>query len=210
MPTSAPVALIIGSGPRVGDAVSKTLAALGYDIATTARKGTNSRTSDGFFSIKSDVSEPEAVSTVFDAVLAEFGVAPSIVIYNAASMTPPLDEGSLLSVTAQRLTNDLNVNTVSPFIAAQQAVKGWSTLPKGGGLFIYTGNAQDRTILPIPMMLTLGVGKAASSSWIGQADGFYSNNGYRLVNIYTVNFCALLTWFNLDSSMPTSERQKAR
>jgi len=31
----------------------------------------------------------------------------------------------------------------------------------------------------VPMMLNLGVGKAASAYWVGLADGAYSAQGYR-------------------------------
>src|ERR1700759_1708065 len=60
-----------------------------------------------------------------------------------------------------RVTNDLNVNVVSPFIAAQEAIKHWETLPTGGKkLFIYTGNICNVAVLPVPLLLNGGMGKA--------------------------------------------------
>ena len=101
---------------------------------------------------------------MFDAVKAKFGAAPGIVIYNAAALTPPPDKDSTLSIPAPKVLSDLNVNDVSPYVAAQEAIKGWTTLPaQVKKTFIYTSNVQNEVILPVPMMLNLGAGKAASA-----------------------------------------------
>ena len=176
---TAPVVLILGSGPRVGAAVAKTFAASGYEVAVAARKGTDSKTDEGYLSIKADFAQPESIPAAFDAVKAQLGAAPNIVVYNAASLTPPSDNDSVLSIPTARVTNDLNINTVSPFVAAKEAIKGWETLAAGAKVFIYTGNVQNELVLPVPMMLNLGVGKAASAYWLAQADGAYGAKGYR-------------------------------
>lgn len=176
----SPVALILGSGPRVGTAVSESLAANGYKVAIASRSGTNSKNNKGFLSLKADFSQPECIPGVFEAVKNEFGAAPSVIVYNAAALTPPPDDSSALSIPLGAFAEDLNVNVASPYAAAQEAIKGWSTLPAGGSkLFIYTGNMQNEMIVPMPMMLTLGVGKAASAHWVGFADGAYKAQGYR-------------------------------
>lgn len=69
---------------------------------------------------------------------------------------------------------------MSPYVAAQEAVIGWETLPKDTKkTFIYTGNALNVSVLPVPMMLDLGVRKSASSYWIAVADMLHSAKGYR-------------------------------
>jgi len=74
----------------------------------------------------------------------------------------------------------LNVNTISPYVAAQQAVKGWEMMDaETKKTFIYTGNITNVSIVPIPMMLDLGIGKSASAFWIGLADTIYSTKGFR-------------------------------
>jgi hypothetical protein len=85
-----------------------------------------------------------------------------------------------LSVLAEIVASDLNVNTISPYIAAQQAVIGWETLPKETKkTFIYTGNILNVSIVPITLFLDLGIGKSASAFWIGLADTTYSARGFR-------------------------------
>ncbi|KAI1165876.1 NAD(P)-binding protein [Nemania serpens] len=177
---TSPVVLILGSGPRVGSSVARTFAKNGYRVAVTSRGGTGSKTEEGYLSIKADFSKPESIPGIFDAVKAEFNAAPTTVVYNAAALTPPPKEGSLFSISADSLSSDLNVNTVSPYIAAQQAVAGWETLPaETKKAFIYTGNILNVVTPPIPLYTTLGAGKAGAAFWIGVADATVSAKGYR-------------------------------
>ena len=95
-------------------------------------------------------------------------------------------EGNVLSVPQDQFVKDLNVNTVSPYVAAMEAVRAWDG-EKGddgeGGrsnkTFIYTGNTLNQTIMPVPLFLTLGVGKSASAHGVGVADATYRERGYR-------------------------------
>lgn len=177
---STNIALILGAGPRVGAGVAAKFLGNGYKIAIASRKGSNSETDEGYFSIKADFAKPESVSSVFDAVKTKFGASPSVVIYNAASLTPPPDDKSALSIPLESFNSDLNINTVSPYAAAQHAVAGWKTLPtETKKSFIYTGNGLNQTVLPGPVMLNLGVGKSASAYWLGVADANYAAQGYR-------------------------------
>lgn len=175
-----PVALILGAGPRVGASVASNFAHIGYHVAVASRKGTGGNTTEGYLSLKADLTKPDSVPALFDAVKSEFGTVPSVVVYNAAALTPPVDKDSVLSVPVESVGNDLNINTISPYVAAQQAVSGWETLPaETKKTFIYTGNILNTLILPAPMMLNLGMGKSASAFWIGLADTTYSTRGYR-------------------------------
>jgi hypothetical protein len=89
----------------------------------------------------------------------------------------------VLSVPADQFAKDLNVNTVSPYVAAMEAVKAWEDMQAkeegGNKTFIYTGNALNQTVMPVPLFLTLGVGKSASAHWVGLADATYRERGYR-------------------------------
>jgi NAD(P)-dependent dehydrogenase (short-subunit alcohol dehydrogenase family) len=178
---TAPVALILGAGPRVGGAVAEKFASLGYRIAVASRSGTGTKNASGFLTLKADFSKPETVAPLFAAVKAEFKTAPSVVIYNAAALTAPPDAESVLSLPVDTFASDLAINTTSAYAAAQHAVEAWATLPADGSqrTFIYTGNILNTTLLPYPLMLTLGVGKAASSFWISLADALYTAKGYR-------------------------------
>lgn len=175
------VVLILGAGPRIGTSVAQKFASLGYKVAIVSRKGGNdTKTTEGILSFKADFSKPESIPALFEAVKAKFHTSPSVVIYNAAALTPPPVKDSLFSISAESVASDLNVNTVSPYVAAQQAVLGWETLPQETKkTFIYTGNIMNVSVVPMPMMLDLAMGKSASASWIGLADAVSTDKGFR-------------------------------
>ncbi|KAF3932581.1 hypothetical protein ABW20_dc0106827 [Dactylellina cionopaga] len=177
---TSPVVLILGSGPRVGAAVAKKFASSGYKVAVVSRKGSGTKTAEGYLSLKADFANFDSVPALFDAVKAEFHAFPSVVIYNAAGFTKPPNNDSIFSIPAGSLATDMNTNTISAYVAAQQTVKGWETLPKETKkAFIYTGNISNVSIVPMPMTVNLGIGKSASSYWIGLADSLYSPQGLR-------------------------------
>lgn len=177
---SNPVVIILGAGPRIGASVSQKFASLGYKVATVSRKGTDNKNAEGILSLKADFSKPDSIPALFETVKAEFGSFPSVVIYNAATLTPPPVKDSIFSIPAESVASDLKVNTISPYVAAQQAVLGWEALPKETKkTFIYTGNAMNVSVVPVPMMLDLAMGKAASASWIGLADATNADKGIR-------------------------------
>lgn len=177
---SKPVVLILGSGPRVGLSVAKKFASNGYSVAIASRSGSGPKNEQGYLSLQADLTKPDTVPALFAAVKSEFQTAPSVVVYNAAGLAVPPNKDSVLSVPVESVVSDLNINTVTPYVAAQQAVAAWESLPKETKkTFIYTGNILNTKILPVPMMINLGVGKSASAYWVGTADTLYSAQGYR-------------------------------
>ncbi|CAG9945075.1 unnamed protein product [Clonostachys rosea f. rosea IK726] len=180
MAGASPIALILGSGPRVGSSIAKSLAAKGYQIVVTSRHGTGAKTPEGYLSLKADFSKPDSIPSVFDAIKSQLNTSPSVVVYNAAAATTPPKQDSVLSLPLDNFNADLNVNTVSAYVAAQQAVLGWETLPADTKKsFIYTGNILNVSILPVPFVLTLGTGKAASAFWLGLSDATYAPKSFR-------------------------------
>ena len=174
------VILILGAGARVGASIAEKFASNGYKIAVASRSGSNSKNDKGYLSLKADLAKPESVPALFDAVKAEFNAFPNVVVYNAATLTNPPDSNSALSIPVESFASDLNVNTISHYAAAQQAVSKWESLPKDTKkTFIYTGNITNTTVIPVPLFLDLGVGKSASAYLVGVADATYSAKGYR-------------------------------
>ena len=175
-----PVVLILGAGPRIGASVAERFSSNGYKVALASRSGSNSKTSKGFLSLRADFVTPDSMPALFDAVKTEFLHSPSVIIYNAGSLTVPSDKDSIFSVSVESVLSDLKVNTISAYAAAQQAVIGWKTLAEEvKKTFIYTGNISNVSIVPMPMMLDVGMGKSASAFWIGLADTTYAANGFR-------------------------------
>src|ERR1700761_7625843 len=123
---AASVVLILGAGPRIGSAVAEKFASNGYKIALASRSGTGTVNDKGFLSLKADFADPESVPALFDAVETEFQSSPSVIVYNAGSLTMPPDKDSALSIPTVSVSKDFVVNTVSSYAAAQQAVERWS------------------------------------------------------------------------------------
>jgi NAD(P)-dependent dehydrogenase (short-subunit alcohol dehydrogenase family) len=117
---SAPVALVLGAGPGVGIAVAKKLASNGYKVAVASRSGKSS--TEGFLSLKVDFSNPDSIPSVFTVVKKEFGIAPSAVIYDAATLTPPPDQNSIFTTSKEAVISDLNIKIISPYVATQEGV----------------------------------------------------------------------------------------
>jgi NAD(P)-dependent dehydrogenase (short-subunit alcohol dehydrogenase family) len=179
---TSPVALILGAGPRIGISVANKFASQGYKVAIVSRSGSGASTAptEEFLSLKADFTKPDSIPTLFKAVEREFHAPPSVVVYNAAARTVPPVEDKLFSNPAENLASDFNVNVLSAYVAAQQAVRGWETLPKEAKkTFIYTGNMMNTMIVPVAAAVNLGIGKSASSYWIGLADMLYQGQGFR-------------------------------
>lgn len=94
----------------------------------------------------------------------------------AATSNDPKDPFSLPFAD---FTRDLNINTSSVFVAAQQAVLAFKQLPDSASkTFIYTGNILNNAITIAPM-LNLGVGKSATAHMIQSAAAAYAERGFK-------------------------------
>jgi hypothetical protein len=86
-------------------------------------------------------------------------------------------EGSPLALTQAELEDGHAVNITALYLAAAEAVKGFETLPEDmPKSFIYTGNGMNQLV--VPAYVGLGIGKLASTNWIGGASIYYGPKGY--------------------------------
>ena len=136
-------------------------------------------------------SAPSLCPSSFLLFVAEFPANPPTAA--AATPNPPSDP---LSLALPAFTKDLHVNTISAFVAAQQAAQAFSSLPaEASKTFIYTGNALNTTI--IPPLLDLGVGKSATAHLIHNASQAYREKGYKCVVAFSVVAVFLLSLSHL-------------
>ncbi|KAI3321790.1 NAD(P)-binding protein [Xylariaceae sp. AK1471] len=160
-----PVALIIGVGAGIGQASATAFAAAGYNVAIASRTQKLDSTKFPFFEF--DASEPTEVPALFEKVHKEVGV-PSIVVYNAYASAGTNRSPSPFDIdTVEAFQKRMNVNAVSPAVAAHEAAKGFLELDSqgklgpGGGTYIFVGNALNEKALK--GFFTLGIGKSASA-----------------------------------------------
>lgn len=82
-----------------------------------------------------------------------------------------------LTLSLGQLNYDLAVNVTSAYVAAQEAVKGFATLPDDlPKSYIYTANGLN--MMPMPRLVSLGLGKTAMGHVIENATIAFANNGY--------------------------------
>ncbi|KAJ2974017.1 hypothetical protein NUW58_g8794 [Xylaria curta] len=157
------VALIIGAGAAVGKLSAEAFAAAGYKVAVASRTQRFDPAKFPFFEF--DAAEPTHLPALFKKVHQEVGV-PDVVIYNAyASLRG--DHGVLDIDSPEGFQKRINVNGISPTIAADEAVKGFLKLESEGKLgpqgatYIFTGNALNDK--PIKGFFSLGIGKTTAA-----------------------------------------------
>lgn len=164
------VALILGGGPRVGNAVANGLFASGYKVAIGRRSPTSEGLTSGVKPIKLDVSSTSSIVSAFEEVRSSFGAVPNVVIYNAGGLQKASPPSDIFATDIELLRGDAEINIWGPYAALQEATKAWATLPADSNLpkvFILTGNILP--FAPIPPLISLGIGKAASAHLIHSA-----------------------------------------
>ncbi|KAK9235242.1 hypothetical protein V1525DRAFT_410552 [Lipomyces kononenkoae] len=176
MASVTPVILILGAGANIGQHLARAFAAQGYKVAVTARRVKESDSTADQLNITGDLSDPHSVVDAFSKVKSSLGI-PSVVVYNAAAVTPNPPNNPLAIPTVD-FSRDLTINTTSVFVAAQQAAEGFAQLPDSASrTFIYTGNACNTIV--IPSLMDLSVGKSATAQIIQTAAGAYKDRGFK-------------------------------
>ncbi|MBC8171579.1 MAG: SDR family oxidoreductase [Anaerolineae bacterium] len=157
------VALVTGAAHRVGKAIALELARAGVHILVhyhssadeTVRNTVHEIKSLGVdaFSIQGNISQPEGVARVFDALRENFGRLNILV--NSASDFPV---GTLAETTLEAWQRALDVNLTAPFLCTQAAVKMMRENTPAGGTII---NICDRgSVTPWAERAAHGISKA--------------------------------------------------
>ena len=190
---SSSVALIFGAGANIGAGVAKAFAASGYKVAVASRSSKHGLTQDDYLHLTCDLDDPSSVTKAFEETRQALG-APGVVVYNGRSPTTPENKAYIslastwhksstsaedpLGVKLEDLLLDMNVNTNSPFVAAQQAASSFASLPASASkTFIYTGNRTN--IAPIAPLFSQGLGKSAAANMIRYLSDAYKAKGYK-------------------------------
>ncbi|KAH8645853.1 hypothetical protein BGZ60DRAFT_555809 [Tricladium varicosporioides] len=167
------ILLILGAGANVAQSTAALFASKGYKIALMSRHGPSA--DSPYFHVQGNLARPESVKEVFAAVEEKYGNSPNVVIHNAYHVyntgTDPL------SLSQEQFEHDLAVNTTSAYLAAQEAVKGFQYLPADfPKSFIYTANGLN--MMPMPHLVSLGLGKTAMGHVLETAIMAYEGKGW--------------------------------
>ena len=81
MSSKSPVILILGAGPRIGQAVAQLFSSRGYKVALASRSLKEADSTENQLNITSDFANPDDVVHAFTRVKQILGI-PSVVVYN--------------------------------------------------------------------------------------------------------------------------------
>lgn len=177
---SSNIAIVFGSGARVGSSVAKKFLSHNYKVVTVSRSDlTFEEFPKNHFHVNGDLADFNIVPLVFNKTREVFG-EPRVIVYNAAAasiITQTPDD--FLSITPQILEGDQTINVTSAFSAIQESIKTFEKTPatEKPKTFIYTGNIQN--IKPVSFITTVGIGKCGAFSALGVADQLFGAKGYR-------------------------------
>jgi pteridine reductase len=158
------VALVTGSAHRVGKQIALALAQAGVhllvhynsanaDVLRDTLRDIKSHGVDAF-SIQADISQPEGVELVIEALRERFGKIHILV--NSASVFPG---GDLLDVSLESWNLTMNVNLRAPFLFTQQVARLMNdNEPQGGAIINICDQGADA---PWPERPHHGISKAA-------------------------------------------------
>jgi NAD(P)-dependent dehydrogenase (short-subunit alcohol dehydrogenase family) len=161
MPSTRPVALIIGMGPGLSAALAQRFADAGYAIAGFARSPEKSAALAAALAEKGqtlamravDAGEFASVAAAVRAVEAQLG-AIEVLVYNAYSATPAPPS----QIPLDALIGDFRVNVGGALAAVQAVLPAMQTRGRGTVLLTGGGLALDPT--PWLPAASLAVGKA--------------------------------------------------
>ncbi|WP_331763680.1 SDR family NAD(P)-dependent oxidoreductase [Streptomyces anthocyanicus] len=173
-------ALIIGTGPGIGQAVAQRFAREGLPVALIARTeekvaaAAKSIGSSGVRAvpIAADATDEADLRTALDTAAGELG-EPDIVVYNAAAIRPD----GIGELTHRDHLDTYAVNVLGALTAAAHTLPGMAR--RGQGTFIVTGGMPEMK----PQYVSLSLGKAGVRALVELLDAEYGPSGVHVATV---------------------------
>lgn len=137
---SREIALLVGTGPKLGTALARKCAEAGMEVALAARNTSKlwtlvnelSSTAIKCGAYGCDASREQSVARLFDAVRRDFGT-PTLVVYNVEHFIP----GSLLDIQQSAFEDCWRAMCLGGFLVGKAAAR--AMLATKRGTIVYTG-----------------------------------------------------------------------
>ncbi len=136
------VAVVTGAGSGIGRAVARAFLSDGYRVALAGRRKealqeTAAGSTEGAaLVVPTDVTDPDAVSALFDAVVGEWGRVD--VLFNNAGTFGP--SGAIDTVSVEEWRRTVDVNLTGMFLCARAAVRVMKAQNPRGGRIVNNGS----------------------------------------------------------------------
>ena len=130
-----PVAVIVGAGLGLGNALVRRFAAAGMNVAAVSRKGlppTTQEFGDRIHVFRADATVGDDVAALFADVTAKLG-PPEVVVFNVGTW----DRGGITEISEQLFEQAWRTGCFAGFLVGRAAAA--SMLPHGRGTIIFTG-----------------------------------------------------------------------
>lgn len=147
------IALVTGGGTGVGKAITTALLGVGYtvvisgrrkDVLEDAAKTLSTDTGGTVKPITADVSDPNSVAALFEAIKAEFGRL-DLLVNNAGINVPNI---AMEELTFEHWNSIVGANLTGVFLCTQQAMKLMKAQSPRGGRIINNGSISAQTPRP--------------------------------------------------------------
>ncbi|MHC1547192.1 SDR family oxidoreductase [Phyllobacterium sp. K27] len=147
------IALVTGGGTGVGKAITTALLGVGYtvvisgrrkDVLDDAAKALTVETDGTVKPITADVSDPNSVAALFEAIKSEFGRL-DLLVNNAGINVPNI---AMEELTFEHWTSIVGANLTGVFLCTQQAMKLMKAQSPRGGRIINNGSISAQTPRP--------------------------------------------------------------
>jgi NAD(P)-dependent dehydrogenase (short-subunit alcohol dehydrogenase family) len=133
--TGSEVAIVVGAGPGLGEALVLRFAAVGMRVAAVSRRGLVPEWSGERGRIRgyaADATIAGQVTTTFSQIAAEFG-PPDLVVFNVGTW----DRAAILDISEELFERAWRTGCLAGFLTGQAAAA--AMLPRGKGTIIFTG-----------------------------------------------------------------------
>ena len=182
------VAIVVGAGPGVGQAVARRFARENFKVGLIARRPETleqqraelEKTGYRAKARAADAGDASALTAAIRALAAELG-PPTVLIYNAAA----LRQSKASEVSQEALLQDFKVNVTGAIAAVQAVLPGMRKLGKGTILFTGGGLSLD----PHPQYASLALGKAGIRSVALSLSKELEPEG---IHVATVTICGIV------------------
>jgi NAD(P)-dependent dehydrogenase (short-subunit alcohol dehydrogenase family) len=146
------VAVVTGAGSGLGRGIARTLLAAGWLVAVAGRRDLALRETisqsgwpaESAIAVPTDVSRPESVAALFDAVRQRWGRL-DLLVNNAGTFQPA---GAVDEISPSQWQQIVDVNLTGAFLCAHHAVRLMKSQDPRGGRIINNGSISARTPRP--------------------------------------------------------------
>jgi len=136
------VAVVIGVGPGIGNAVAIKFASQGYSVALVSRTKSKleliqadiEKAGGKAITVVADASNEASLRSAFSTIRSSLG-HPEVLVYNVAAS--PVPKKGILELTVEKLENDWKLDCLGAFIASNEVLDSMQKNKKG--TIIFTG-----------------------------------------------------------------------